>query len=277
MKNHRMIIGIIIVVSILFLSSLFILIKQESSTHQSPTSHSSVQSSSIEMTHSSSSEPINPPSESSINDLSTDVLFIYQITSPKIEKYWKSYGNSFGNLAFIQQVYEQTKGEIIVNGSGFSEAYDPIGLQIKDGSIYSGWADASLTNYAIESFVVMKDGSFRIYDYQTTPEEIVAQGGQDSFTFGQSMIKDGVAQASNGTADWIEYETVIGSNEAGDLFVCVSKIETDFQTIQEALLPLGLNNALVLDGGGSSQLMVNGELVKESDDSRPLPDFMVIN
>lgn len=281
MKKNHMIIVIIIVVGILFLSSLFFLIKHDSKKNQSlkesKSENSSTYSSSNDPIQSTSSVPIAEESKSTIIDLSTDTLFIYQIKSPKVEKYWKSYGSSIGNLAFIQQVYEQTDAAIIVNGSGFSEAYDPIGLQIKDGTLYSGWADALVTNYAIESFVVMNDGTFRIYDYQTTPEEIIEQGGQNSFTFGQSMIKDGVVQASNGTADWLEYETVIGSNVQNDLFICVSKIETDFQTIQDALLPLGLNNALVLDGGGSSQLMINGELVKESDDVRPLPEFIVIN
>lgn len=213
-----------------------------------------------------------------IEDLSTESLFIFKIHSPQVTKFWVGKNNQPSeNYKTIQEVFDETNGTIVVNGSGYHPNRKLMGLQIKDSILYSGWANPNVTKYALESFVQMSDGSFRIYDLNTSPEEVVSEGGVNSFSFGQSLYKDSVPQKSTGTADWTEFETVIGSDSENNLYICVSKIETGFTFLQEALSSLNLKNALILDGGGSSQLMVEGNVLKPSDENRPLPEFIVID
>ena len=56
----------------------------------------------------------------------------------------------------------------------------------------------------------------------------------------------------------------------------MSQTNAGYANIMKVVKPFKLENMLLLDSGGSSQLSVEGEVVVASQDGRSVPDYIVM-
>jgi len=123
-----------------------------------------------------------------------------------------------------------------------------------------------------EDLVIRQDGSFTIVDEgETTAQELIEQGAWQVLSFGPALVKAGEISVS--TSDEVDKamrdnpRTAIGILANGDYVMVVSDGRTDesvglsLYELAEFMQKLGVVTAYNLDGGGSSTMVYNGELV----------------
>ena len=59
-------------------------------------------------------------------------------------------------------------------------------------------------------------------------------------------------------------------------YLIISDTSVGYDGTMAAVANLNLQNLVVLDGGGSSQMSLNGQTIFESQDGRPVADFIVL-
>ncbi|MGT2741925.1 phosphodiester glycosidase family protein [Streptococcus plurextorum] len=146
------------------------------------------------------------------------------------------------------------------------------GYVIKNGVLYRDSARSS--DY--EDLVVYEDGSFGlINESDTTAQELIDSGVVQTFAFGPALIKDGQIAVSSsdevGRAMSDNPRTAIGIIEESDgslhYIVIVSDGRTDESSgltlleMAELMKSYGVTTAYNLDGGGSSTMYFNGQVV----------------
>ena len=141
------------------------------------------------------------------------------------------------------------------------------GYVLRNGTLYRSEAEEGQ-----EDLVIYEDGSFEIISEETiTAEELLEQGAQELLSFGPALIENGTiavteedevgkAMASNprtaiGIIDNLHYVFVVsdGRTEESE---GLSLLE-----LAEFMDGLGVKTAYNLDGGGSSTMYFNGEVI----------------
>ncbi|MCW2132876.1 phosphodiester glycosidase family protein [Arthrobacter sp. VKM Ac-2550] len=189
----------------------------------------------------------------------------------------------------LDQRYAKHKAQILINATGYRLGgwweNQLIGLQIKDGTIIKGWDNEPDEDRGREAVVFMRDGSLRIYDETVTPEQVVAEGGWNSFSWGAAVYREG---AVTGFRQYARYAVIsgrqlIGDDTAGNLLIVTVPGVTDVSgAVGDHMVAigerLGVRNLYILDGGGSAQTMVGGQYLVASSDGapRPTPDALAI-
>ena len=207
-----------------------------------------------------------------VTNLSKDGLTIYRINNPQILKTTTVLQQPLMRMADMIAQYPDT---IIMNGSAFAMGgtNEVVGLQINNGKLIRDWNDTSSgMQYA---FIINKDGSCQIYDSTIPASTIIENGGQQSFDFGTAIIRDGKIQPSDGSVDWKIHSFIANDNE-NNLYVILSDTNAGYENIMAEVSSLNLQNMLLLDSGGSSQLSLNGTIIVPSQDDRAIPDYIVI-
>ena len=141
------------------------------------------------------------------------------------------------------------------------------GYVLRNGTLYRSEAEEGQ-----EDLVIYEDGSFEIISEETiSAEELLEQGAQELLSFGPALIENGTiavteedevgkAMASNprtaiGIIDNLHYVFVVsdGRTEESE---GLSLLE-----LAEFMDGLGVKTAYNLDGGGSSTMYFNGEVI----------------
>lgn len=183
------------------------------------------------------------------------------------------------------------------------------GVQFQDGHLVQDFETNPYVNKKGEpseprGFQVLgakKDGTTQIY---TTPyfgssdssAKMLADGVVNSFSFTFALVENGVKrQPDTEWRDkvenydrmfkWISARTVLGSDSRGRVMLLVTKGKSKksglfMNEIADLAYSLGFHNAQNLDGGGSAQMLVEGQMVHPSSDDlgyRKLPDWGYID
>jgi len=181
--------------------------------------------------------------------------------------------NAFGTniVEYTSDIAEYYDAIFAINGDyyGFRET----GIVIRNGVIYRD--DGARVGLAIYT-----DGSMKIYDETTTSaDELVAAGVYNTLSFGPALVDDG--EIVDGI-DNIEIDTNFGNHSIqGEqprtgigviddnhfVFVVVDGRSTGYSRgvtmteLARIFVDLGATEAYNLDGGGSSTMYFNGDLV----------------
>ena len=170
----------------------------------------------------------------------------------------------------LLEMARRTGASAAVNGGGFYENEHggldtPKGYVIKDGEIIWRTSDK-----AGDLIGFNENGKLMLM--HATGEEAIEQGIVDALEFGPFLVKDGQA---------INYKPVVGGftraarmavGQRSDgivIFMMVEGLHGSGITLNElarALVKYGAMTAANLDGGASSQLVVNGKLVSKATD-----------
>lgn len=188
--------------------------------------------------------------------------------------------SAFAQNAFGANITETTSDIAADNGAVFAVNGDyygfrDTGIVIRNGVVYR---DAG----ARDGLAVYRDGTVAVYDETaTTADELVAQGVWQTLSFGPALLEDGEVIA--GIED-VEVDTNVGNHSIqGDqprtaigvlgtnhlVFVVVDGRSPGYSagvTMTELALimqDLGCTTAYNLDGGGSSTMVSDGELVND--------------
>lgn len=188
--------------------------------------------------------------------------------------------SAFANNQFGENITEKTSeiaedhdAVLAINGDYYG--FRDTGIVIRNGVIYRD--EPARTGIAF-----YLDGTARIYDETTTSaEELLADGVWNTLSFGPALVEDGQIVAG---IDQVEIDTNVGNHSIqGDqprtavglidtnhlVFVVVDGREEGYSRgatlpeLAQIMRDLGATTAYNLDGGGSSTLYFNGEVVNQ--------------
>ena len=179
---------------------------------------------------------------------------------------------AFSQNAYGRNVTEKTSEIAQRNGAILAINGDYYGAQetgyvVRNGTLYRNSASNDQ-----EDLVIYEDGSFAmIRESETTPEQLLADGAMHILSFGPALITDGVLSVSEkdevGKARASNPRTAIGIVDAGHYLFVVSDGRTQesegltLYQLAQFMESLGATTAYNLDGGGSSTMYFNGEVV----------------
>lgn len=176
--------------------------------------------------------------------------------------------NSYGNMGWtLYEMYDNFGAVAAINGGGFEDINGegkggiPEGTVIYDGKIAWGEGGGSQS-------MVGFDKDYRLLVGSMTPEECVQMNMQFGCHFGPSLIINGVPQNDSGTFfSGVNPRTAIGQRSDGAVLMLVidgRQIYSPGATLEDlvdVMLEYGAVNASNLDGGSSSMMIYNGELL----------------
>ena len=191
----------------------------------------------------------------------------------------KSLGNPKSGshqLLPMKDFVARTGCNFVANASGWRSTGEMMGLQILNGVLLHGW-DTHITYDPLgrESLVIMKDGTWRIYDFTTPPQKIIDDGGWNSFTWGHALYKNGVTQdiLSKSGYQLVSGRHLIGVTTAGVIAVISFPGKTGSTygatggQVLQALAGYDWEFLYFLDGGGSTQQYHDSFAMVHSTDS----------
>lgn len=170
---------------------------------------------------------------------------------------------------FLQEIAKENEALVAINAGGFADAGGtgnggvPTGVVIQDGKIiYSGvetgWP-GGIVGFTDDNKLMLTKSS---------PEEAIEQGLQDGIEFGPFLIVNGTKAVTKGNGgSGISPRTALAQRQDGIvLFVVIDgrqpgySIGISLAELTELLLKYKAYNAVNLDGGASSSVVVNGEI-----------------
>lgn len=184
-------------------------------------------------------------------------------------KYLGSYGETLVDIA------NNYKAKVAINAGGFvdpngeGDGGTPVGVVIEDGEIVwnSGAAMGGIAGFNKDNVLVLMNG---------TAEEAIQKGIRDAVQFGPFLIVNGKSATISGNGGWgINPRTVLAQRKDGIvLFLVVDgngqnkynwsgRGGVDMNGLIEILERYGAYNAVNMDGGASTTLVVEGKLYNE--------------
>ncbi|MFN8194436.1 MAG: phosphodiester glycosidase family protein [Nocardioidaceae bacterium] len=184
-------------------------------------------------------------------------------------------GDSFGQniVDETSDIAEQNGAIFAINGDYYG--FRDTGIVVRNGVAYRDEG-------AREGLAFFKDGHVEVYDEtQTSADELVADGVWNTLSFGPALLEDG--QVVSGIDD-VEVDTNFGNHSIqGDqprtavgviddnhlVFVVVDGRQTGYSAgvtmteLATIFQSLGCTTAYNIDGGGSSTMYFDGEVVNQ--------------
>jgi len=175
---------------------------------------------------------------------------------------------------YLTQMAKDNEAQIAINGGGFedpnfsSNGANPLGITISDGKIitdkvYKG--TGGLIGFTEDNKLVLG---------KMTLAQAEKMNIRDAVTFGPFLIVNGKASEVLGNGGWgTAPRTVIGQRQDGIVLFLVIDGRTvtrpgaDMNDLIEIMQNYGAYNAANLDGGTSSAMVVDGELINDPVDS----------
>ncbi|MCL2112640.1 MAG: phosphodiester glycosidase family protein [Streptococcaceae bacterium] len=202
-------------------------------------------------------------------NLSKNGITIYRINNAQVLKTTTNLTDQRMRMAEVIAKYPDS---LIMNASAFDMNTGKIlGFQVNNGELLNDWSPSGLQY----TFVINKNGSCKIYDSSTPASTIIKNGAAQSYDFGTALIRDGKTVPSDGSVNW-EIHAFIANDKSNNLYVILSDTNAGYDNIMKGVASLNLENMLLLDSGGSSQLSVNGKTIVASQDNRAVPDYIVM-
>ena len=163
------------------------------------------------------------------------------------------------------EMAESNNAVLAINGDYYGAQES--GYVIRNGVLYRDEAEEGQ-----EDLVIWSDGSFSIInESDVTAEELLEQGAMQVLSFGPGLIENGTVTVDEddevGKAMSSNPRTAIGVIDDLHYVFVVSDGRTDeneglsLQELAEFMEGLGVETAYNLDGGGSSTMVFNGNLI----------------
>ncbi|WP_333564401.1 phosphodiester glycosidase family protein [Streptococcus parasuis] len=177
--------------------------------------------------------------------------------------------NTYGTniTAITSETAEANNAILAINGDYYGA--NSTGYVIKNGILYR---DAVRDNASYGDLVIYADGSFEIvYEDEVTAQELIDKGVVNLLAFGPSLVEDGeiVVDTSTevGRAMASNPRTAIGIIHENHYIIVVADGRTteseglSLYQMAEIMKEYGATTAYNLDGGGSSTLYFNGQVI----------------
>lgn len=179
--------------------------------------------------------------------------------------------NAFGTnvTAKTSQIAKNNNAILAVNGDYYGA--NSTGYVIRNGVVYR---DTVRENSNNGDLAIYKDGSFKIiYEDQISADQLVKDGVVNLLAFGPTLVENGeIAVGTNeevGQAMISNPRTAIGIIDENHYIIVVSDGRTSeskglsLYQMAEVMKSYGVKTAYNLDGGGSSTLYFNGQVINK--------------
>ena len=179
--------------------------------------------------------------------------------------------NAFGTNVTAKTSETATDNNAILAVNGDYYGANSTGYVIRNGVVYR---DTVRENSSNGDLAIYKDGSFKIiYEDQISAEQLVKDGVINLLAFGPALVENGeIAVGKNqevGQAMASNPRTAIGIIDENHYIIVVSDGRTSeseglsLYQLAEVMKSYGAKTAYNLDGGGSSTLYFNGQVINK--------------
>ena len=190
---------------------------------------------------------------------------------------------------YITTVSKDNNAKVIINASGFydpewnSNGALPHGLVIKNGKAVSDFKDSN-----VSGGLVGFDKNDNLVLEKYTKEEEINNGIRDAVEFGPFLIKNGISSKVEGNGGWgIAPRTVIAQRKDKIVLFLVidgrstKSLGASMKDLINILERCKAYNAANMDGGSSTELVVNGKIkntpvASGKNGLRKLPTFWML-
>lgn len=190
---------------------------------------------------------------------------------------------------WITTIAKETNAKVVINAGGFFDPNWngmgglPHGTVIQNGQIVSDYQDASVGGGFI-GFTF----DHKLLLGKMTKEEALTIGFRDAIEFGPFLIVNGKPSFIKGNGGWgIAPRTAIGQRRDGIVLFLVingripTSIGADMLDLTKVMQQYGAYNAANLDGGSSTELLVEGKIVNKpvgngKQGLRKMPTFWIV-
>lgn len=203
--------------------------------------------------------------------------YILEISNPKrIKAGYTQYKGVRGETT--SAIIKAFNGIAGVNGGGFTDTATgkafvgtgafPEGIVVSGGNVIS--SDVKETE-KFEAIAFNKNGTLIVGKH--TLNNLLSQGVQEALSFNKTLIINGVGQVKGDGSDGINPRTAIGQKKDGHILLVAIDGRSGFKQgatlkeLQDVLLQEGAWNAANLDGGSSTTMYYNGEVINNPSDS----------
>lgn len=169
-------------------------------------------------------------------------------------------GNKLDEMIKAAGAVAGINGGGFVDESGIGSGGVPVGIVIKDGKFIYG-EGGGLTN------IVGFDKNNVLVAGNMTPTQMKARNIRDAVSFGPALIINKVPTKVVGGSGGLNPRTAIGQRGDGSVLLLVidgrqpHSLGASYKDLIEVMLEHGAENAGNLDGGSSSMIYYNGELI----------------
>lgn len=195
-------------------------------------------------------------------------IYVADVQASSVE-YLKA---AFADGTYGRNITDTTSGIASDNDAILAVNGDFYGSQEKGYVIRNGVLYRSSARSGQEDLVIYYDGTFEIIcEDDVTAEELLENGAWQVFSFGPGIISDGEIAVTEdeevGKAKASNPRTAIGIIDETHYVLVVSDGRTDeseglsLYQLAEFMQSLGVTESYNLDGGGSSTMYFNGEVV----------------
>lgn len=189
------------------------------------------------------------------------------------------------------QIAENNEAIAAINGGGFTDQSSnalwtgnggfPIGLIMNEGKIIFNDIEK---NGEADLLAITKEGVMLVGKYSV--EKLQELGVQEALSFGPSLVINGKMTSMSGDGGWgIAPRTVIGQRKDGAIILLVidgrgaSSLGATLKEAQEVIYKLGAVNAMNLDGGKSTTMYYDGDIINTPSNSmgeRSIPTAIIV-
>ena len=179
--------------------------------------------------------------------------------------------NTYGNnvTAKTSETAENNNAILAVNGDYYGA--NTTGYVIRNGVVYRDTVREDSSN---GDLAIYKDGSFKvIYEDQVSADQLVKEGEVNLLAFGPSLVENGEivvdTNSEVGQSMSSNPRTAIGIIDENHYIIIVSDGRTSeseglsLYQMAEIMKSYGVKTAYNLDGGGSSTLYFNGQVINK--------------
>lgn len=215
---------------------------------------------------------------------------VYVIKNPKRVKigYTKKIGYVGDTTHDIAKKYNALiaiNGGYYVDTSGNGTGAVPTGFVISDGKIVYPTKDKNKWDEKMDDVMsIDADGNLSV-GKRYSPNELVKDNVKNAFVTGPYIIKDGTDYIQDNLVHGLSPRTVIGQAEDKSIiFLTVDgrqglKMGASLKDVQRIMRSFGAVNAVCLDGGGSTTMYYNGEVINNPSSAtgeRAVPDIVYV-
>jgi len=179
--------------------------------------------------------------------------------------------NSYGSNVTAKTSVTAAENNAILAINGDYYGANSSGYVIRNGVVYR---DSARDNSSNGDLAIYKDGSFKIiYENQVSADQLIQDGVVNLLAFGPSLVENGEisvgTNAEVGQAMASNPRTAIGIIDENHYIIVVSDGRTSeskglsLYQIAEVMKSYGVKTAYNLDGGGSSTLYFNGQVINK--------------
>lgn len=191
------------------------------------------------------------------------------------------------------QIAKDKSAVAAINGGGFTDSSSgdskwtgtggkPVGILMTDGKV--AYNDVNDETAKVEVMAMTKSGVLLVGQHSL--EEMKEQGVTEAISFGPALVVNGKGTIKSGDGGWgIAPRTAIGQRKDGSILFLVidgrqtSSVGATLKDVQTIMLQYGAINATNLDGGSSSTMYYEGEVINNPCDplgERSVPSIIYV-